>query len=197
MIPCGQSIGFVVLSSPTLPDYDSNSGSVMNRHDEYILGNASLHLQLSTALEVMTRIICNVAQPPTAQQLSESLELSIRYLRKLLRTLSAGGLLAPHETRNDTWICTRMPHMVSLADIYHCLVADKEEATRPYIAAPQTEAATSSADLLLMQATMAINQIVLQHLQRFDLGRLKIAESAMLITAALRDKTRDGNPVAQ
>ena len=27
-------------------------------------------------------------------------------------------------------------------------------------------------DLLLMQATMSINQVVLQHLQAFDLGRL-------------------------
>ncbi|HYD60434.1 MAG TPA: Rrf2 family transcriptional regulator [Noviherbaspirillum sp.] len=162
----------------------------MAQHEEFILGNATLHLQLSTALAVMTQLICNASRPPTAQQLSESLDVSLRYLRKLLRTLSAGGLLKPHEKNADTWVCTQAPHTISLADIYHCLMSEKEESSMPFIAAAQSDATTSTAELLMMQATMAINQIVLQHLQRFDLGRLKVAESAMLFTASLREKAR-------
>lgn len=160
----------------------------MAQHDEFILGNATLHLQLSTALAVMTQLICNASRPPTAQQLSETLGVSLRYLRKLLRSLSAGGLLKPHEKTADTWVCTQAPHTVSLADIYHCLMSEKDEHAAPFIAAAQPDATTSTAELLMMQATMAINQIVLQHLQRFDLGRLKVAESAMLFTASLREK---------
>ncbi|MGE5649352.1 Rrf2 family transcriptional regulator [Noviherbaspirillum sp. UKPF54] len=162
----------------------------MYQNEEFILGNASLHLQLSTALEVMTQIICNASHPPSAAQLAESLELSVRYLRKLLRALTAGGLLKPHEAHQDCWICTRAPHAISLADIYHCLDTVREESAAPFVAPPQTDAVTSSADLLMMQATVSINQIVLQHLQRFDLGRLKAAESAMLFTASLREKAR-------
>lgn len=166
----------------------------MAQHEEYILGNATLHLQLSTALAVMTQLICNASRPPTAQQLSESMDVSLRYLRKLLRTLSAGGLLKPHEKNADTWVCTQAPHAISLADIYYCLMAEKEEGnTGPFVAAAQADASTSSAELLMMQATMAINQIVLQHLQRFDLGRLKVAESAMLFTASLREKALSCN----
>jgi len=160
----------------------------MARHEEFIFGNATLHLQLSTALAVMTQLICNASRPPTAQQLSESMGVSLRYLRKLLRTLSSGGLLAPHEKNADTWVCTQPPHAVSLADIYHCLVSEKDESVSPFIAVAQPEASTSTAELLMMQATMAINQIVLQYLQQFDLGRLKVAESAMLFTASLREK---------
>ncbi|WP_420475404.1 Rrf2 family transcriptional regulator [Noviherbaspirillum sp. ST9] len=160
----------------------------MVQHEEFILGNATLHLQLSTALAVMTQLICNASRPPTAQQLSETLDVSLRYLRKLLRTLSAGGLLKPHEKNADTWTCTRAPHTISLADVYHCLIADREEGKAPFIATAQADASTSTSDLLMMQATMAINQIVLQHLQRFDLGRLKVAESAMMFTASLREK---------
>lgn len=160
----------------------------MVQQEEFILGNATLHLQLSTALAVMTQLICNASHPATAQQLSETLDVSQRYLRKLLRTLSAGGLLKPHEKNPDTWTCARPPHAISLADIYHCLVSDKEETKAPFIAAAQSDASTSTAELLMMQATMAINQIVFQHLQRFDLGRLKVAESAMLFTASLREK---------
>jgi DNA-binding IscR family transcriptional regulator len=160
----------------------------MVKHDEFILGNATLHLQLSTALAVMTQLICNASRPPTAQQLSESMGVSLRYLRKLLRTLATGGLLKPHEKNADTWVCTQPPHTVSLADIYHCLTSEKDESTAPFIDAAQPDATTSTAELLMMQATMAINQIVLQHLQRFDLGRLKVAESAMLFTASLREK---------
>jgi DNA-binding IscR family transcriptional regulator len=166
--------------------------------EEFILGNATLHLQLSTALALMTHLICNASHPPTAQQLSETLDVSLRYLRKLLRTLSAAGLLKPHEKNPDTWMCARPPHTISLADIYHCLVMDKEEGKGPFNAAAQSDASTSTAELLMMQATMAINQIVFQHLQRFDLGRLKVAESAMLITASLREKAlRHSNAMLQ
>ncbi|HYC41698.1 MAG TPA: Rrf2 family transcriptional regulator [Noviherbaspirillum sp.] len=160
----------------------------MVQQEEFILGNATLHLQLSTALAVMTQLICNASHPPTAQQLAETMDVSLRYLRKLLRTLSAGGLLRRHDKHADTWVCTRSPHAISLADIYHCLVSEKDEGKAPFIATAQTDASTSTAELLMMQATMAINQIVLQHLQRFDLGRLKAAESAMLFTASLREK---------
>lgn len=162
----------------------------MAKNEEFMLGNATLHLQLSTALEVMTQIICNATQPPSAAQLAESLSLSVRYLRKLLRTLTAGGLLQPHGVRHDCWTCTRAPHAISLADLYHCLLAEAEERGAPFVAPPQADAQTSSADLLMMQATMSINQIVLLHLQRFDLGHLKAAESAMLFTASLRKKAR-------
>lgn len=171
----------------------SSTGPHMVKHDEFILGNASLHLQLGTSLSVMTQVICNASCPPTAVQLSESLDVSLRYLRKLLRTLSAGGLLRPHEKNADTWICTRAPHTISLADIYYCLIVERDESARPFSSVAQTDASTSSADLLMMQATMSINQIVLQHLQRFDLGRLKVAESAMMFTASLREKALAGN----
>lgn len=145
-----------------------------------MLGNASLHTELSTALAVMTELICNASQPPSAQALSESMELSVRYLRKLLRSLAKGGLLKAHPQANDTWICAHPPHTISLADVYRCLMSPKEEATAPSVTAARMETRASNADLLLMQATMSINQVLLQHLQQFDLGRLKVVESAML-----------------
>jgi DNA-binding IscR family transcriptional regulator len=161
----------------------------MVNNGEYMLGNPELHLQLATALSVMTQLICNASNPPSAQQLSDTLEVSTRHLRKLMRTLAKGGLLAPHERHPDTWACTRPPHTISLADIYHCL-ADKEEAAAPYVTPPQADASVAASELLMMQATMSINQVVLQQLQQFDLGRLKIAESAMMFTASLREKMR-------
>lgn len=152
----------------------------MQQNAEFMLGNASLHTELSTALSVMTQLICNASQPPSAQALSDSLELSVRYLRKLLRTLSKGGVLVQHERCNDTWVCARAPHMISLADLYRCLVAPKEEDAVPSVTAARMATRASSSDLLLMQATMSINQVMLQHLQQFDLGRLKVVESALM-----------------
>ncbi|HEY0848167.1 MAG TPA: Rrf2 family transcriptional regulator [Noviherbaspirillum sp.] len=164
----------------------------MVKHNEFILGNASLHLQIGTALSVMTQLICNASQPPTAQELSESLDVSLRYLRKLLRTLAASGLLRPHESHHDTWVCTRAPHAISLADIYDSLIAERGDAATPCIPATHVDTAPSAAELLMMQATMSINQVVLLYLQRFDLGRLKVAESAMMFTASLREKAWAG-----
>lgn len=159
----------------------------MVKHNEYILGNASLHMQLETALAVMTQLICNASRPPTAQQLSEEMDVSLRYLRKLLRALVAGGLLKSHEKNSDTWVCARASHAISLADVYYCLRAQSKESASPFVAA-HGGPATTSAELLLMQATMSINQLVLQQLQQFDLGRLKVAESAMMFAASLREK---------
>ncbi len=160
----------------------------MAQYEDFFLGNATLHLQLTKALAVMTQLICNASHPPTAQELSESMDIPLRTLRKMLRTLSAGGLLKRHEQNEDTWVCARSPHMVSLADIYQCLMSEKEAGVEELVAAAQAEEGMSSADLLMMQATMALNQLVQQHLQRFDLGRLKTVEPAMLSTAALREK---------
>ena len=160
--------------------------AAIHRHEQFMFGNASLHIQLSTALAVMTQLIVNASQPRTAQELSESLDLSVRYLRKLLRTLAAGDLVEAHDTLVDTWICTRPAHTISLADIYRCVISSKEGSPSPFAAAPPM----SSSDLLMMQATMSVNQTVLQNLQQFDLGRLKVAESAMLFTESLRLKAR-------
>lgn len=159
----------------------------MISNGEYMLGNPELHLQLATALSVMTQLICNASNPPSAQQLSETLEVSVRHLRKLMRTLAKNDLLKPHDRNPDTWVCTRPPHTISLADIYHGL-SEKEEESKPYVAPPQADASVAASELLMMQATMSINQVVLQQLQQFDLGRLKIAESAMMFTASLRDR---------
>lgn len=158
----------------------------MYQNEEFMLGNASLHTELSTALAVMTQLICNASQPPGAQALSESMDLSVRYLRKLLRMLTKGGLLKMQERNNDTWICARAPHLISLADIYRCLMASKEEFGTPSVTAARMETRASSADLLLMQATMSINQVMLQHLQQFDLGRLRVVDTAIMFPASAR-----------
>lgn len=162
----------------------------MTRYEEFILGDATLHQQLSTALAVMTKLICNASRPPTSQQLAETMGVSLRSMRKLMLVLASGGLLKAHERNADTWTCSRAAHTISLADIYHCLVLDKEEGTGASIATAQPVAGIPAADLLMLQATMEINQVVLQHLQRFDLGHLKLAESAMLFTTSLREKAR-------
>src|ERR1019366_1495639 len=108
----------------------------MHKNEQFMFGNASLHIQLSTALAVMTQLIVNASQPRTAQELSESLDLSVRDLRRLLRTLANGDLVEAHDTLNDTWICTRPGHTISLADIYQCVISSKEEAASPFTASP-------------------------------------------------------------
>lgn len=160
----------------------------MKNNEEFILGNASLHMQLSAALEVLTQLICNASRLPSAQQLSETLEVSPRYLRKLLRNMTDGGLLQAHPERADTWVFPHKPHEVTLADVCQALAAGKEEQTPGQT---DTRAPFTSSGLLLMQAAMSINQAAWQQLQRFDLGRLKMAESALLFTESLREKARD------
>jgi DNA-binding IscR family transcriptional regulator len=193
MTACQQSIGFAALLSPTLRVFTSSEAWTMRiyQYEEFLLGNATLHLQVSTALAVMSHLICHGKHPPSAARISESLGISVRYLRKLMRILEAGGLLRNAAGCDDTWTCAREPHRTTLADIYQCLVDDARQKLGEKQGEEQERVgggSGSGADLLIMQATMSLNQLVLQHLRQFDLGRLKVAEPALAFSAAMRRK---------
>lgn len=155
--------------------------------DQFIFGNEPLHLQLSTALAVMSELIVNPARPRTALDLSVSMDISIDCLRHFLRVLTNGNLVEVHDERSDTWLCARPANAISLCDIYQCVIASEEQTRLPVLPLQKMP----GLDLLMMQASMSINQIVMQNLQRFDLGRLKVMQAPMAFAASPRLKARD------
>ncbi|HYD97400.1 MAG TPA: Rrf2 family transcriptional regulator [Noviherbaspirillum sp.] len=152
---------------------------------EFILGDRQLHVRFAMAIELLARIVMANPRPLTTAALSEALGQPPRAVRQLLTNLQRAGLLQQDERNRDSWSCSCEPGAITLADVYRSVAAAQAETSRkkkqePVAAGDMRGGAQQSVELLLMQATMAINQVVLQHLQAFDLGRLSALKSPAL-----------------
>ena len=148
----------------------------------FLFGDQQLHARFSTAIELLARIVVATPRPLTTAELAEALGHAPRTVRTLLVNLHQSGLLSQDEKARDAWYCSSSLGTITLADVFRSVAAAQQDAPRRKKAEVQASdevrsAAQQSVDLLLMQATMAINQVVLQHLQAFDLGRLKAVRS--------------------
>jgi DNA-binding IscR family transcriptional regulator len=151
---------------------------------EFIFGDQLLHSRFSMAIELLARIVIANPHPVTIGALSEALGQPPRSVRALLATLHQSGLLSEDEKNRGAWYCSSSLGAITLADIFRSVSGAKPESSslrkkksEEPAAGESRSSEQQSVDLLLMQATMAINQVVLQHLQAFDLGRLKVLAS--------------------
>ncbi|WP_420476138.1 Rrf2 family transcriptional regulator [Noviherbaspirillum sp. ST9] len=148
---------------------------------EFLFGDQQLHARFSMAIELLARIVIANPKAVTTTALAESLGQSARAVRILLGNLSQSGLLSRDEKTRDAWYCASPLGTITLADVFRSVAGAAEESRRKKTEPAADEArsaAQQSVDLLLMQATMSINQVVLQHLQAFDLGRLKAVRAS-------------------
>ena len=152
---------------------------------EFIFGDQQLHFRFFTAIELLAQIVISTPRPVSEHALCEALGKPLRVVRALLHSLSKSGLVCQEEQTKDVWYCAGSLGAITLADIFRCVSSATVESAalrkrRSDIipAVPSRSTTQQSVDLLLMQATMAVNQVVLQHLQQFDLGRLRAVASA-------------------
>ena len=147
---------------------------------EFVFGDQSLHARFSMAIDLLARLVMAYPRAVSTSALAESLGESSRTVRALLACLHRSGLVLQDEKTRDTWNCPALPGEVTLADVFRSVASEWTPPRRKKgegVSEEPKSAAQQSVDLLLMQATMAINQVVLQHLQSFDLGRLKAVGS--------------------
>jgi hypothetical protein len=127
-----------------------------NAVHEFLLGDRQLHARFSMAIELLARVAVAAPHPVRAAAALSAALGQPRMVRILLANLQQSGLLCRHERAKDAWCGAGLesPRMTQACD-------------EPRGSSQQ------GIELLLMQAIMQINQVVLQHLQTFDLGRLK------------------------
>ena len=148
---------------------------------EFIFGDQQLHARFSMAIELLARIVIANPKAVTTTALAESLGQSPRSVRVLLGSLHQAGLLNQDDKMRDAWYCASPLGTITLADVFRSVAGGATESRRKKTEPAPDEvrsAAQQSVELLLMQATMSINQVVLQHLQAFDLGRLKAVRAS-------------------
>jgi len=148
---------------------------------EFLFGDPLLHTRFSMAIDVLARLVMAHPRSMTAAALAEASGQTPRSVRALLSHMHACGIVHPDGKVRDAWSCPATPGSVTLADVFRSVAivrADTASAGKKAETPKQSSEDThcpsqASVNLLLMQATMAINQVVLQHLQSFDLSKLK------------------------
>jgi DNA-binding IscR family transcriptional regulator len=154
----------------------------------FFLGNAALHAQLLTVLRILEKLKKNRRGELTASQLAISLNLPSTHVRAHLRRLEKDGLVCRQPQVPDLWKAARAVDSMTLGDVYDCLARGLFEGKT----AQQEQVGDGmAADLLLMQATMTINQSVAQQLRLFDLGRIGVAEGGFMLSMRPREWQSD------
>lgn len=153
---------------------------------EFIFGDQQLHVRFFTAIELLAQIVISTPRPVSEIALCEALGKPMRVVRALLHSLCKSGLVSQDEKAKDAWYCAGTLGAITLADIFRCVssatvesAALRKRKSDITLSVASRTTTQQSVDLLLMQATMAVNQVVLRHLQQFDLGRLRAVASAV------------------
>jgi len=152
--------------------------------DTFIFGDRELHFRFAMAIELLACLAATSDKPLTTGALADKVGQPTRIVRVLLANLRSAGMVHPDEHLKDAWRCAATLGSMTLADVF-CSVAHADASAggnRSKVADDLSilpeRSANHGVNLLLMQATMAINQMVLQRLQLFDLGKLKAVSSS-------------------
>lgn len=142
----------------------------------HILGSDALYERLCLATEVLGKLVSCAPKAVGIDALTAATRGTPRGVHKLCRALCEDGLLVRVPGRRTGWRLACDPSMVTLEDAFRCLMARQPARARDASAAKEEEGSMESeVDVLVMQATMTINQSVLQLLRRFSLDRLRTA----------------------
>lgn len=142
--------------------------------DEFLFGDPLLHARLLTAGEL---VACLMQAAPTALSTAALAEhigqpLAQVQVQTLLEGLQRTGLIHRDETHGNAWYRHPQGETVTLAEIF---LSMSRLATTPAsdggMPGTPTRSLHQQIDMLLGQATMSVNQLVVRQLRQFDLGR--------------------------
>ncbi len=154
--------------------------------DDYILGNGALHERFRLTTEILGALVSCAPRSLTIAQLQTYTGVPAKDLAKLCGALWRAMLTKPDKEVRGSWTLACIPSAVTLEDVFRCVIAEQPHNVKQ--AAASTAATAGKADdmdkrqhdidLLVSQATMAINQSVFRQLRQFSLDRLKVSAAA-------------------
>lgn len=161
--------------------------------NNYILGNAAVHERFRTMTDILGKLVCCAPHSVSITQLEQHTGRPAVELLKLCRSLWRASLLLPHDTMPASWQLACAPNAVTLEDVFRCVLAEPAARSKPDSKPDEDDRAHQQLDLLLMQATMSINQSIATHLRQFSLDRLHNCSSDVLPFTAysMRSARRD------
>lgn len=153
----------------------------MSAIEQAILGSGVLYDRLCLITEVLGRFVSCAPRAVDIAQLEKHTGRPAKELLRLCAMLCREELLRPHPEQQRCWLLAREASQVTLEDAFRC--AMNEQAARARPGRPRAVVPDGTprreVDMLVMQATMGINQSIFQHLRQFSLDRLKVSAAGM------------------
>ncbi len=140
---------------------------------DYILNTGAAYDRFRIAIKVASKVMAAAPNPVSLADLEKQIGCPFGRLVRVCEGLSQAGILTPASESNGSWAAGRAVDAVTLADILCCEI---EQLSKYRRANQERQSHMSSRrrdiEVLVMQATMQINQAVLGELRRFSLDRL-------------------------
>ncbi len=148
--------------------------------DDYIFGNELLHKRLCVTAEILGELVLHAPRSLNIERMARYTGHSEKELTKLCRSLGRAGLLQRDPTVDSEWRLACDPSEVTLEDVFRSLIARQPRCNKQTAASLESGCPQSEVNLLMMQATMGINQSVYTYLRQFSLDRIKVSTNSML-----------------
>jgi DNA-binding IscR family transcriptional regulator len=163
--------------------------------NDFILGSGMLYQRFRLATEILCALSSAAPRPLTMGDLIARTGGSDKQVARVCSGLERAALLRP-ATGAEGCLLALPASAITLEDIFRCALDMQAPRGRGASAKESgMPGATRDLDLLLMQATMAINQSVFRHLRQFSLDRLKTRTSPVTFGALRLSRSRyDDNP---
>lgn len=157
----------------------------MKAIDDFLLGDSALYARLCMTTEVLGHFVSCAPRSLALDQLERQTRMPVKDLLKLCAMLCREQVLRPHPKQPQCWVLACETSELTLEDAFRCVVSEQSGRARAakrraMAEAPLTDTVHREVDMLVMQATMGINQSVFQHLRQFSLDRLKMTAAGMI-----------------
>jgi DNA-binding IscR family transcriptional regulator len=138
--------------------------------DNFILGNGALHDRFRLATEILAAAASHAPRALTQADFERHTGRDEKDVTKVCGQLERAGLLCADGDAG--WKLAYPPNTITLEDVFRC-VLDGQSSRSKAVRVGSAESKSHDVELLMMQATMEINQSVFKLLRRFSLDRLK------------------------
>lgn len=141
---------------------------------EAMFADLILDRKFRAATEVLEQFVSCSARQITTAELARYTDRSTREVAGICRQLERAGLVQATGTGGRSWTLVCDPSTLTLEDVYRAM--SKSDIALSISSLSTSENLSRSVDLLISQATMAVNQSIAQHLRQFSLNRPRTAQ---------------------
>jgi DNA-binding IscR family transcriptional regulator len=137
--------------------------------DDFLFADFLMDQKFRLTTEILELFVNSPSQHLSTTLIAEQTGCSTREVTQICKKLQLTGLVQPASNSSKAWKLVGDPGSITLEDVYRGMIV------KPYNA-PETNPEVErsrSVDLLIMQATMEVNQSIFKHLRQFSLGRPK------------------------
>lgn len=141
----------------------------MTASDNFLFADFLMDQKFRITTEILEQFVSNPSQDLSSARLAEHTGHTVREVNQVCRKLQLAGLVKPSKPSGKAWMLVCDPSTITLEDVYRGVIAEAPILPEQAVAPDQDR--SRGVDLLIMQATMEVNQSIFKHLRQFSLGR--------------------------